>query len=139
MPTPEECQALLDACCMIYTEDYNGTKIPGVVLYKAKDPDDAGKNTIKYPSDATVATYSYSDTHIFFPAAGYFTSPAGDDCGLTSFQSDVLIWTNTIWENYGTGDTARMVPLKSDAGYTDSIEDEQRYYGLNVRPVYIGD
>ena len=139
MPTPEECQALLDACCMIYTEDYNGTKIPGVVLYKAKDPDDAGKNTIKYSSNPAVATYSYSDTHLFFPAAGYFTSATDSDCGLNSFKSDVLIWTNTIWENYGTGDTARMVPLKSDAGYTDSIEDEQRYYGLNVRPVYIGD
>lgn len=139
MPTPEECQALLDACCMIYTEDYNGSKIPGVVLYKAKDPDDAGKNTIKYSSNPAVATYSYSDTHIFFPAAGYFTSATDSDCGLNSFKSDVLIWTNTIWENYGTGDTARMVPLKSDAGYTDSIEDEQRYYGLNVRPVYIGD
>ncbi len=139
MPTPEECQALLDACCMIYTEDYNGSKIPGVILYKAKDPDDAGKNTIKYSSNPAVATYSYSDTHIFFPAAGYFTSATGTDCGLNSFKSDVLIWTNTIWENYTTGDTARMVPLKSDAGYTDSIDDAPRYYGFSVRPVYIGD
>ena len=139
MPTPEECQALLDACCMIYTEDYNSTKIPGVVLYKAKDPDDAGKNTIKYSSNPAVATYSYSDTHLFFPAAGYFTSATDSDCGLNSFKSDVLIWTNTIWENYGTGDTARMVPLKSEAGYTDSIDDAPRYYGFSVRPVYIGD
>ncbi len=139
MPTPEECQALLDACYMIYTEDYNGSKIPGVVLYKAKDPADAGKNTIKYSSNPAVATYSYSDTHIFFPAAGYFTSATDSDCGLNSFKSDVLIWTNTIWENYTTGDTARMVPLKSDAGYTDSIDDAPRYYGFSVRPVYIGD
>lgn len=139
MPTPEECQALLDACYMEFTDNYNGSKIPGVVLYKAKDSHDAGQNTIKDSTFEPAASYNYSDTHLFFPAAGYFTSATDSDCGLNSFKSDVLIWTNTIWENYTTGDTARMVPLKSGAGYTDSIDDAPRYYGFSVRPVYIGD
>lgn len=139
MPTPEECQALLDVCYMEFTDNYNGSKIPGVILYKAKAPDDAGHNKIKESTFVPSTEYSCSDTHIFFPAAGYFTSATDSDCGLNSFKSDVLIWTNTIWENYTTGDTARMVPLKSNAGYTDSIDDAPRYYGFSVRPVYIGD
>ena len=63
-PTSEEFQALCDKCYWEWTDNYNGTSVKGVIVYKSKNGGDKGK----YGGGTG---YTTSDIHIFLPAAGF--------------------------------------------------------------------
>lgn len=69
LPTFEEQSELCKDCYWEWTNNYNGTRKAGYIIYKVKDKSDRGKYSYGYT--APTATYTLSDTHIFLPASGY--------------------------------------------------------------------
>ena len=65
MPTQAQRDELRKECYWVWTENYDGSGVPGYIVYKAKNSDDKGR----YDSTPS-AYYSLSDAHIFLPAAG---------------------------------------------------------------------
>ncbi len=64
MPTNYQIGELINNCCWVLTNDYNGTGTSGCIAYKAKSEEDKGKRNI----DGKVANeYTLNDCHIFFP------------------------------------------------------------------------
>lgn len=74
MPTFEEQSELCNNCYWEWTNNYNGTKKAGYIIYKVKDKSDRGKYSYGYT--APTATYTLTDTHIFLPASGYRSGTA---------------------------------------------------------------
>lgn len=74
MPTFEEQSELCDNCYWVWTNNYNGTRKAGYIIYKVKAEADRGKYSYGYT--APIATYTTSDTHIFLPASGYYSGNA---------------------------------------------------------------
>ena len=82
MPTQAECKELLDNCNVVWTDDYNGTRVTGKVF-----------------------TSKVNGNSVFFPAAGYCSYST-----VSSVGSDGFYWStswysssNAWYFNFGSG------------------------------------
>ena len=139
-PTSDEFKALAAGCVWIWTTDYNSTGKAGYIVYKAKNNADKGKANMsgtwkkwdvsqsKYVTDgASEATgYTTSDTHIFFPAAGY-----GNGTSLFSAGSGGYYWSSSLYTDFT--DYAYSLSFDSSTVYPQGYSN--RFYGRSVRPV----
>ena len=100
MPTNEEQRELWEECYMVWTYDYNGSDVSGVIFYKAKSTDDKGTfvDALGTPS----SDYSTSaDAHVFFPAAGgFFESHVGNVGHSGFYWSSSLYGKNEYYARY---------------------------------------
>ena len=70
IPTIADWEELSAQCYWVETNNYNEQNVNGFIVYRAKSDEDKGvKDCVGYIPQAS-ASYSLSDTHIFFPAAG---------------------------------------------------------------------
>lgn len=122
MPTWEEQYELRNNCYWKWVNTYNGKSINGYIVYKVKDPADKGK---WFSSDSPVGSYSVSDPHIFFPAAGYRYGSSLDNGGSWGYcWSSTLDWERPFCANYLCFYSGNVVNSSS-----------YRYGGLSVRAV----
>jgi len=88
-PTKSEFLELKTNCYCEWTDDYNGTGVSGMIVYKAKMYADRGKLKAKGSEVYSYAEYTLSDVHIFFPAVtqnfSYWTSDLADPCNKATF------------------------------------------------------
>ena len=71
MPTKEEQEELYKNCYVVWTDNYNGTDVFGVIFYKAKEESDKGQFIAPWNEDSSLSYNESSDIHIFLPATGY--------------------------------------------------------------------
>lgn len=69
IPTNADWDELYSQCYWVLTDNYRGIGVAGLIGYKAKSAGDKG--TVVYNDGTPSESYSLSDAHIFFPAAGY--------------------------------------------------------------------
>lgn len=105
MPTTEELQALGEAVNAVWTENYNGSGVDGLLC-----------------TDKTDSTKT-----LFFPAAGY-----ADDGSLNSVGDEGFVWSSSLSSNYV--DSAWDL-LFFDEGTYWGNNDSFRCYGFSVRGV----
>ena len=141
-PTSDEFKALAAGCVWIWTTDYNSTGKAGYIVYKAKNEEDKGKANMngtwkkwdvsqsKYVTDgASEATgYTTSDTHIFFPAAGY-----GYGTSLINAGSNGFYFSSSL-----SADATDSVCRLSFSNSNGNLQSYPRYCGFSVRPVTSG-
>ena len=136
-PTSDEFKALAASCVWWWTDNYNSTSKAGYIVYKAKNDADKGKanmngtwkkwNGSSYIDDSvTTESYSTSDTHIFFPAAGY---------GYGTSLSDAGSFGNYWSSSFNTGDTGCAYALLLTSDFVSPLSYSGRYSGFSVRPV----
>lgn len=103
LPTNGEYEELIANCYCEWTENYSGSGVSGIIVYKVKNTSDKGKAKLK-DEDGNIdvyrindcdfdivadedyktsisATYTIQDKHIFFPSAGYYTDGLKVDVG----------------------------------------------------------
>ena len=117
-PTSNEFQSLKDNCYWEWTEDYNGTGVKGVIVYKAKVVGDKGK----YGGQTG---YTTSDTHIFLPAAGY-----GNNTWRAWLNGQGAYWSSSLF----SGQRAYCLYFYSNK-INPQYNEHTRYGGFSVRPV----
>lgn len=124
MPTNEEQRELLDECYVVWTDSYNGREVRGIIVYKAKSAEDKGEfvGSWQTPSE----DYSTSDSHVFFPAAGY---RGGSDVYLVGSLGGY--WSSSLYEKYEYG--ARYLYFNEKDAFWD--DDDYRRSGFPVRAV----
>ncbi len=149
MPTTEEQSELVENCYWEWTDSYNGKGVKGYIVYKVKDASDKGKKKYIGSSTTTTASYSPSDAHIFFPAAGYHyesdlryagqygcywssslwtsTPDRPDNADCLDFISDTEDWNYGGWRCYG-----RSVRGVYDYSETTAIEDTKESESINI-------
>ncbi|MCQ2193188.1 MAG: T9SS type A sorting domain-containing protein [Paludibacteraceae bacterium] len=129
MPTSEEQGELLENCYMVWTTNYLGTDVAGVIFYKAKDEKDKGEYIAEWRQRDLSASYNAAyDAHIFLPAAG---GRWGNDN-----NSEGKYWSSSLSLEYDKHYHASFL------GFTgkDFGHDEPYYciYGFSVRAVANG-
>lgn len=124
MPTNEEQRELLDECYVVWTDSYNGREVRGIIVYKAKSAEDKGEfvGSWQTPSE----DYSTSDSHVFFPAAGY---RYGSDVRYVGLYGGY--WSSSLYEE--SEDNARYLGFVGKNAYWDYYDD--RFNGFPVRAV----
>lgn len=144
-PTKDEFVNLAANCvwswCDGDTEKYKGTKVPGYIVYKAKNENDEGKayinNTwmrwdssqssyVTEDASAATGTYSETDPHIFFPAAG-----GGNGTSLSNVGSNGSYWSSSF--NPSIPNYAYSLGFASSGVYPQGSAN--RYGGFSIRPV----
>lgn len=123
MPTFDEMKELLKNCYWKWTNNYNGTRKAGYIIYKVKAEADKGKYSYGYT--APIATYSLSDTHIFLPASGYRSGSELYDAGNIGHY-----WS----ADPTTGSAADVFTLSFDSSFALWLS-YFRNDGFSVRPV----
>ena len=121
MPTNEEQRELWDECYVVWTNSYNGREVRGIIVYKAKSAEDKGEfvGSWQTPSE----DYSTSDSHVFFPAAGYRVGSDVSDVGYFGGY-----WSSSLGEK--SEDYARLLRFGEKRAYWD-----YKYYRSNGFPV----
>ncbi len=124
MPTNEEQRELLDECYVVWTDSYNGREVRGIIVYKAKSAEDKGEfvGSWQTPSE----DYSTSDSHVFFPAAGYRDGSDVSSVGYYGYN-----WSSSL--NEGREGLARYLFFNEEGAYWDYGYD--RDGGFPVRAV----
>lgn len=117
-PKSNEFQSLKDNCYWEWTEDYNGTGVKGVIVYKAKAAGDKGK----YGGQTG---YTISDTHIFLPAAGW-----GNNTWRSWLNGEGAYWSSSLF----SGQNAYCLYFYSSK-INPQYNEHMRYGGFSVRPV----
>ena len=140
MPTFEEFHALFEQCFAEWTDNYNNTGKAGVIVWKAKG-DDAGwfkpqtagigREYPNYREEAHSFSNKYNpntDSHVFFPAAGYGVGNTFANPLTTGYY-----WSSTLYND--NKEDAQILFFNSN---TISINARtNRYYGNPIRPVYV--
>lgn len=129
MPTSEEQGELLENCYMVWTTNYLGTDVAGVIFYKAKDEKDKGEYIAEWRQRDLSASYNAAyDAHIFLPAAG---GRWGNDN-----NSEGNYWSSSLSLEYDKHYHASFLGF----GGKDFGHDEPYYciYGFSVRAVANG-
>lgn len=121
MPTYAEQTELRNNCYWVLTSSYNGTGVPGYIVYKALSDSDKGK---VYSSSAK-SGYTLSVNHIFLPAAGY---RGGSSFSLVG--SDGGYWSASLL----SGNVTNACVLYFYSGSV-GISFDYRYFGQSVRAV----
>ncbi len=106
MPTDAEWTWLLGNCDWVWTDDYNGTGVKGMVV--------------------TSKIEGYTENSFFLPAAG-----VGDATGLSNAGYRGDYWSSSLYE--GNSVRATAVYFSSGGGYGTYYN---RSFGLSVRPVF---
>ncbi|MBP5365587.1 MAG: hypothetical protein J6Y82_06660 [Bacteroidales bacterium] len=78
MPSNEQWQELIDECYSVWTDDYNGTGVAGIIVYATDVEADKGV----YVKSGETPKESYiigPDNHIFLPASGYYDGAVLND------------------------------------------------------------
>ncbi|MCQ2374379.1 MAG: hypothetical protein MJ069_00540 [Salinivirgaceae bacterium] len=121
MPTYDQLEELYNTCYWEFTESYNGKKVNGYIVYKAKDSADMGKRVLK-SSEKSTTEYTIDDKHIFLPIAGCIRKTAKyTTCGIYGSRSI----------GYSAFEATYLVIEMNDL----KINREYRCYGYSVRPV----
>ncbi|MDO4824225.1 MAG: hypothetical protein Q4A08_08680 [Bacteroidales bacterium] len=145
MPTKEDFMELFKQCFAEWTADYDGTKVQGLIVWKAKGedagwfkPSTAGKGrqiktdgTYNTAEDHTFSNvYAIaSDAHIFFPAAGFGD---GDTFCTGSYPfTGGYYWSTTL----RTGGTNANILNFNSNNVINPTANYSRYCGYSVRPV----
>ena len=126
MPTHADWKELADNCYWEWTDNYNGTGVPGYVVYKVKDNADKGKKKFKSGGDTPIASYSLMDTYIFLPAAGYRYATSLYDQGSNGYY-----WSCELL----SGLVGRAWVMYFNSGYMTAENNYGRYDGRSVRAV----
>lgn len=121
IPSKEEMEELINNCYFQNTPDYNGSKMFGCIVYKAKNEADKGLYNVASVS----SKYSLSDPHIFFPAVGYMKG-----YGLYGNDTYGCYWTNMLYSE----DQTMAYYMSIFSGYLELIP-EYRCCGLPIRAV----
>ena len=126
MPTESDLEELYKNCYFAWTTNYSGAT--GYVVYKAKADGDKGK-----VNGTPEASYSTSDTHIFFPAAGYRL-----DKGFVNKDYRGYYWSKTLYTTAShDGICLGFSESSVRTSYLDIVVGDRgnRYRGYTVRPV----
>lgn len=105
MPTDAEWTELRENCIWTWTDNYNGTGVPGMIVTSKKS--------------------GYTNKSIFLPAAG-----VRDGFDLLYEGSEGCYWSSTLSREFS--DYGYMGGICIDGPYKES---DARYRGLSVRPV----
>ena len=139
IPTKEDFADLANKGVWYWTDDYNSTGVKGYIVYVAEDNSgDEGKANMKgtwkkwngssfSTTDASAATGSYdvTDSHMFFPAAGYGLATSLSNAGSRGYY-----WSSSL---YSSPDSAYRLNFNSSS--VAPQDDQYRYHGCSVRPV----
>ena len=131
MPTYDQQTELRNECYWEWTDNYNGSGVAGVVVYKAKSLADKGLVGNENYNVLPTSSYSLNDVHIFLPAAGDY----GDN--KIPVQAYGKYWSSSLYSSnnsrYGASHASRIA-FDSDGvnGYSGS-----RYYCRSVRAVIV--
>ena len=134
MPTKADFNELCGGCYLVWcdgsTKQYNGTTVPGYVVFKNKGSE-AG--TLAYGNTECNSNYCLgtsesptTDVHIFLPAAGY-----GSGSELTEASSHGAYWST---EFYKDGCCWGYHLYFGDSEF-DTSHYKDRRYGMPIRPV----
>ena len=120
MPTNAEWEELGSQCYWVWTDNYNNQNVSGYIVYKAKAEGDKG--TIVNADGTPSVSYSLSDVHIFFPAAGFRVN--------TSLYASMHggYWSASLGED--SPDYCYF-----DVSGVNPTYDSNRSFGRSVRPV----
>lgn len=126
MPTENELYELNKECYWQWVNSYNGKKVSGYIVYKAKDIADKGKKSYSAPN--LVGSYSLKDPHIFLPAGGH-------QYGKYNFSRDKggYYWTASLHAVSDWSDNAFV--LYFDSNGIGQGSSNNRYFGFSIRPV----
>jgi len=107
MPTINEYDELIQYGCWVWTNNYNKTGVAGCIVYKAKNDLDKGAENgfHKY----LIGSYSLSDVHVFFPAAGLFRGSI-----LDFSNSSCFYWSSSVSNRSGSGFASYLEVYDSD-------------------------
>ncbi len=126
MPTYDQMKELSEECCWIYTENYNGSNVKGVIVYKAKESSDKGR-FYWHP----LSSYSLSDIHIFLPGSGKYYRSGSFLRGAEGVH-DGYYWSSSF--DRSLGPAALFYPETSSVRV--SALDAGRMEGCSVRAVF---
>ena len=93
MPTKEEQEELYKNCYVVWTDNYNGTDVFGVIFYKAKEESDKGQFIAPWNEDPSLSYNESSDIHIFLPATGY-----RNDSTIKEVDYSGSYWSSSLYE-----------------------------------------
>lgn len=154
MPTMEDWKELIDNCYIEYTSNYNGTKVKGHIVYKAKDAADKGKfnkgtNATKpkasYQSTQTTTTTggflgiggttttTQSDAHIFLPIAGYMKDQTLTNQSGTTLYG--MYWANDLYTLNKNTPYKSAYYFRGEGQSSASTTYIERYFGLPIRAI----
>lgn len=122
MPTRAEQDEIRNNCYWQWVTSYKGKSVSGYIAYKVKDSADKGKDSSNYTPNVA---YSVSDSHIFFPAAGYRRGS-----NLDYADSDGYYWSSSLYVSGSSYAYGLSIYLNHvNWSYLS------RCYGFSVRPV----
>ena len=93
MPTKEEQEELYKNCYVVWTDNYNGTDVFGVIFYKAKEESDKGQFIAPWNEDSSLSYNESSDIHIFLPATGY-----RNDSTIKEVDYSGSYWSSSLYD-----------------------------------------
>ncbi len=124
MPTADEQEELMNECYMVWTDNYNGGDVSGVVFYKAKSADDKGTYVAKGQNQKT--DYNSDDIHLFFPCAAWYNGSE------TEFEGEFgQYWPSVRYEGFDGMTTQCLYFEGSETDMSLCI----RHLGLPIRAV----
>ena len=115
MPTSEEQKELVEECYMVWTDNYNGSYISGIVFYKAKKSDE--KNKFVGCWDTPSSDYSMNDVHAFFPSSDNI------------LDSNVCYWSSSLYDY----DSYALSVMQDEGAVWKSMD--HRFKGHFIRAV----
>lgn len=133
IPHPDEVAELMNNCYMEWTNDYNGSGVKGIIVYKAKTTTDKGVYCGASKSTTPSAKYDLNDTHIFLPAAGSFLDYQEDDYTGT-YLTSALGDDGQYRKNNSIGDKNDILEFWFSSERR-SIGDYRMWCGYSVRAV----
>ncbi|MBQ3681368.1 MAG: hypothetical protein IJP79_01120 [Paludibacteraceae bacterium] len=128
MPTKIQYVELQENCYWVWVDNYNDSNVAGFVVYKPKTSNDKG--VVVYGGESPLSSYSYSDAHIFLPAAGFYYN--GSNISLQGSTGNY--WSSSLNSDFPS--YAWVVTFTSNNMYClGSLI--YRYCGQTVRPVFV--
>ena len=125
MPTYDQMKELIEECCWIHTENYNGSNVEGVIVYKAKESSDKRRFYL-FP----LSSYSLSDIHIFLPESGY------DNDNHFFLKKYEYYWSSSIDRSISNNHSHPAVLYCDYSSAKISCIFGNRVYGCPIRPVF---
>lgn len=126
MPTRTQIGELFSNCFWVLTDSYNGKKVFGYIVYKAKMSMEKGWISV----GGGVSTYDVNtDAHIFLPLNGYYEYDK-----LRDYSDANGYWTRTLHPDSSYGYLLSPTPYNT-VNYNSF---DRRYVGYSVRPVVPG-
>ena len=128
IPTYMQTDEILRECFIVETSDYNGTNVPGIIIYKAKSKKDKGRR-LKLENEKWkefAKKYTLKDTHIFLPSAGFVEDSEQEKLGECGY------YISSIKTNYNENNLNYLHTYRRIFGVYNL-----RFIGMSVRPVFV--